>query len=142
MSKGIPEGHLAFDSSVLTEMLNGTELGSELTDTLLNGGIIAHTSFINVAEAEYVLCRKIGHPNARKKVEDLLASAYVSVEEDPTLHAIASEMKCVRAISLADCYTFAVAKVTSSKPVFVLKEDELLKEMNRRPFETQPIFLT
>jgi hypothetical protein len=45
-------------------------------------------------------------------------------------------------MSLPDCYTFAVAEATSSKPVFVLGEQELLKEMSRKPFEIEAIFLT
>lgn len=142
LSDATLRGHVALDSSVLVEILDGSEIGSKLTKALLNEEIIAHASFVNMAEAEYILCRKIGHDDARNAVEGLLNSGYVAVEEDPAIHALASRLKCERSISLADCYTFAVAMVTLSRPVFLSKEEELLKEMKKKPFETDPIFLT
>lgn len=138
----IPEGHVAFGTSLLVEMLGGTQLGLELMNALVEEKIVAHASPINIAEAEYIVCRKIGHANARKRVEALLTSAYISIEEDPSIHGIASRIKCGRAISLVDCYTFAVAEATSSVPLFVFKEQELSMEIGRVPFETEPVFLT
>lgn len=142
LSAAIVSGHLTLDSSVLVELLDGSDIGSRLTRSLLSEEITAHVSFVNMAEAEYILCRKIGHDAARNAAEGLLNSGYVAVEEDPAIHALASRLKCERSISLADCYTFAVAMVTSSRPVFLSKEEELLKEMKKKPFETDPIFLT
>ncbi len=142
LNAGIPEGHIAFDTSLLVEMLDGTQLGLELMNALVEERIVAHASRINIAEAEYIVCRKIGQANARKRVEALLSSAYLSIEEDPSIHSIASRIKCGRAISLGDCYTFAVAEATSSSPVFAFKEEELLKEIKKAPFDRAPVFLT
>ena len=138
----IPEGQLAFDSGVIVEMLNGTELGSLLTASILVSGRTAYTTSVNLAEAEYILCRKIGQPRARKKVEDLVASGCLYVKEEPRIHSIAAILKCERAISLPDCYTFAVAEMTSSRPVFVFQEKEILMEIERKPFPIAPVFLT
>ncbi|MBI3116317.1 MAG: PIN domain-containing protein [Thaumarchaeota archaeon] len=141
LSDATLRGHVALDSSVLVEILDGSEIGSKLTKALLNEEIIAHASFVNMTEAEYILCRKIGHDDARNAVEGLLDSGYVAIEEDPTIHTLASAMKCGRSISLADCYTFAVAQITAAKAVFAFKESELLREMGRKPFTSQIVFL-
>jgi uncharacterized protein with PIN domain len=142
LSADIPEGHLALDAGVLVEMLNASPVGLLVNSAILDQRIIVHTSFVNLAEAEYILCRKLGHGIARDSVEKLLDSGYVSVQEDLRMHAIASRLKCERAISFADCYTFAVAVTTSSRPLFLLKENEIVREMNRKPFEVEPLFLT
>ncbi len=138
----IPEGHLALDSSVLIEMLDASELGSKIDNAIVVGTVVPHTSLVNIAEVGYILCRRIGHDLAKRSIEALLSSGYLSVEEDNSIHLIASDLKCERAISLPDCYTFAVAEVTSSRPVFVSKEHELLKEIDRKPFKVEPLFLT
>ncbi len=142
MSVAIPEGSLALDSSVLIELLSGTELGARISNEIVVRPIVAYTSYVNVAEAEYVLCRKLGHSHGRSRVEDLLSSEIISIRDDPALHAACAEFKCQRAISLPDCYTFAVAEVTSSTPVFLSKEKELLNEIKMRPFKFEPLFLT
>ncbi len=142
LNVAIPEGHLALDSSVLIEMLNASELGSMVNNAIVAGTIVPHTSFVNIAEAGYILCRRIGHEIVKRSMESLLSSGYLSVEEDKSIHSIASELKCERAISLPDCYTFAVAEVTSSKPIFVSRERELIKEIDRKPFKVEPLFLT
>ncbi|MBI3022299.1 MAG: PIN domain-containing protein [Thaumarchaeota archaeon] len=141
LSDATLRGHVALDSSVLVEILDGSEIGSKLTMALLNEEIIAHASFVNMAEAEYILCKKIGRGDARKAVEALLNSGYVAIEDDPTMHVLASEMKCERSISLANCYTFAVAQITGAKPVFAFKERELLKETSQKAFANEIAFL-
>jgi predicted nucleic acid-binding protein len=135
-------GQLAFDSSVLIAMVDGSDLGVKLTNALVAGEITVHTSLVNIAEAEYVLCRRVGEDIAKSSINDLLASRYVIVEDDPSIHRAASGIKCDRSISLVDCYTFAVAEATSSRAVFLFKESDLLKEIERKPFGTDPIFLT
>ncbi len=134
-------GHLAFDSSVLVAMLAGSDPGARVTNALARGEITGYTSMVNIAEAEYILCRKIGHDLATSSMNDVLASGYVIIQDDTSVHRIASSIKCGRAISLVDCYTFAVATATSSRPTFLFKEKDLLKEMRRKPFEVEPLFL-
>jgi len=49
--------------------------------------------------------------------------------------------KCKRSISLADCYTLAIAKLYHCKALFLLKEAELIKELNKEQFDVQIEFL-
>ncbi len=129
------------DSGVLVAMLEGSELGASVTNALAGGEITAHASLVNIAEAEYILCRKVGHDKAARSIDDILASGYIVIEDDQTVHRLASAIKCERSISLVDCYTLAVAAATSSRPAFLFKEKELLKEMRRKSFEVEPLFL-
>jgi hypothetical protein len=92
--------------------------------------VTPHTSLVNIAETEYVLCRKVGHASASRRIDALLASGYLAIEDDVSVHRAA-----------ADCYTLAVAEATSSTPLFAHREQELVKEMGRRPFPTPPFFL-
>lgn len=142
LSDATLSGRMALDGSVLVELLAGSEIGSMLTKALLEEKFTAYTCMVNIAEAEYILCRKVGRQETRGAVEALVESGYIAIEEDRAIHVIASGLKCDRAISLADCYTFAVAEVTSSRPVFACKEQEVMREMAKRPFDVEPIFLT
>ncbi len=135
------EGHVALDSGALIEMLEATAKGAKLLDAVRRTSVIPHTSLVNIAETEYVLCRKVGHASAAKRIDALIGSRYISIEDDIAIHRAASEIKCSRALSLADCYTLAVAEATSSTPVFANEERELTKEMQKKPFARQPVFL-
>jgi predicted nucleic acid-binding protein len=129
------------DSSVLVEMLDGSETGRMVSARLEEGKVSAYTSYVNIAEAGYILCRKIGHERALTAVKALLDSRVVEVEEDTEIHILAARLKCERAISLADCYTFAVSELTENRPLFLAREKELELEMQRKPFRHEPIFL-
>jgi uncharacterized protein with PIN domain len=141
LSAGIPEGNAAFDSSVLIELLEGTTAGAAILEAVTARSSIPHTSWVNIMESEYILCRKIGHENARKSVKALLDSGYFKIEENPAIHEIAARIKCERSISVVDCYTFAVAELTSSVPLFASEEAEIVREMKRKPFKVSPSFL-
>ena len=136
------KGNLAFDSSVLVEIFSDSELGNLVFARLQDEEVVSHTSWVNLAEATYVTCRKLGHEKARAAAKDLLDSGFINLQEDIRIHTLASGIKCDRAISLADCYTFAVADVTGSVPVFAKAETELTREIKKRPFEPPPVFLS
>ena len=136
------KGNLALDSSVLVEIFSDSELGNSVFTRLQDESVVSYISRLNLAEASYVICRKVGHEKARAAAKDLLDSGFLRLEEDIRVHTIASEMKCERAISLVDCYTFAVAEVTGSVPVFAQREIELTREITKRPFKTPPVFLS
>ena len=108
---------------------------------ILAHSTIPHMSLVNVAESEYILCRKLGHSKAAKQIDDLLASGYLVIEDDPSIHRRAAEAKCSRAISIGDCYTLAVSHTTSSTPIFAHMEEDLLKEIQHTPFSVRPFFL-
>ena len=124
------------------ELLSGTDLGTSISDVLVAEPIIVYTSFVNVAETEYVLCRRFGRAYGRGRMETLISSGRLSIRDDISLHTASAKLKCERAMSLPDCYTLAVAEVTSSTPVFLFREKDLVREMERKPFDIEPFFLT
>ena len=135
------EGDLTLDSSVLVEVLGGTEAGALLSSRLEQGVLTAHTSHVSIAESGYVLCRKIGQERAMAAVKDLLDSRVLALEEGEEIHMAASRIKCGRAVSLGDCYTFAVSELTATRPVFLTRERDVDLELSRKPFEPEPLFL-
>ena len=141
MKSNTLSGSYSLDSGVLIEMLAATPLGQLMNQCLLSDSVIAHTSYLNLSEAEYILCRKVGHELSRSKVENLLRSNYLNVIDMEQLHAIAAQTKCERSLALADCYSLATAKFTKSKALFAFKEEELIKEINKTPGEVEIEFL-
>jgi len=50
-------------------------------------------------------------------------------------------IKCERAISIAGCSCIATGKLANTKVVFAIKEEELTREMERKPFDVEIVFL-
>ena len=136
------KGAFAFDSGVIIEMLLGTPHGESVVDALAADSLTAYTSEVNVSEAGYILCRKLGDGEAAGKINTLLRSNYLSIIEAERLREEVVKIKCSRAIALADCYCLAVAKVTGSRALFAFKEEELRREISKRPFDVSISFLT
>jgi len=134
-------GSFSLDSGVLIEILASTSSGQHIVQGLLSDSITAYTSYLNLSEAEYILCRKLGAELSRTKVDNLLRSNYITVVDMERLHVLAAQIKCERALALADCYSLATAKITNSRALFAFKEEELAREIQRKPFETQISFL-
>jgi hypothetical protein len=57
------------------------------------------------------------------------------------LYVKAAEIKWERALALGDCYTIANAKATNSAALFAFREEELKREMERKPFDVQIKFI-
>jgi len=140
MKKGL-SGRLALDSSSLLELVYSTPLGLRLKEALYQEDVEAYTSELGVAEVRYVLCRKIGWIQSEARAEKLFSSGYIAVEDCASLIRDASAYKCSRALSLADCFTLALAKKTVGKAVFARKEQELANEMEKLPFDVSIVFL-
>lgn len=49
--------------------------------------------------------------------------------------------KCERAVSPADYSCIATAKLAGAKAVFARKEKELTREIERKPFDVEMLFL-
>ena len=132
----------SLDRGVLVEMLLGTAIGRIMSNSLLSDSpITAHSCHFNLSEAEYVLCRLLGRTLARSKVDNLVRSNYITLTDAERLYAKAAEIKCERALALGDCYTIANAKVTSSTALFAFREEELNREMERKPFDVEIRFI-
>lgn len=70
----------------------------------------------------------------------ILSRAIEIVENERVLHE-AARTKCERSIALGDCYTIALAEKLKGAAVFARQEDDLEKEMRRKPFSIKMVFL-
>jgi hypothetical protein len=135
------EGAYSFDSSILLEMLAGTEVGNMIANLLVEGKVDAHTSYVNLGEAEYVICRKVGHEIAKNKVQNLIESNFVDIVPTEQLLHLASAIKCERSIAFADCFCIAAAEATNSRALFVSREKEIVRELRKQQFKVKVSFL-
>jgi hypothetical protein len=83
----------------------------------------------------------LGRTQARSKVDNLVRSNYINLTDAGSLYAKAAEIKCERALALGDCYTIANAEATSSMALFAFQEEELNREMERKPFDVEIRFI-
>jgi predicted nucleic acid-binding protein len=141
MTKLDLKGKLAVDTSALIELLHSEPPGLKLKKALENDSAEAWTTELAIAELKYVLCRKTGWPQATERVEKLLASGYIKLEDTLPLIDTASKIKCQRAISLPDCFTIALAHQIAGNALFARKEQDLADEMQKEPFEVNILFL-
>lgn len=97
MSSGL-KGKLAIDTSALIELIHGTASGQKVKDALEQDDIQAYATELAIAETKYILCRKLGWAESSRRVNNLLASGFLKVEDTPYLIDGASKLKCGRAI--------------------------------------------
>ncbi len=71
----------------------------------------------------------------------MLRSQIIQVYNTTDLAIQTGKIKCERDISIADCSCIATAKLSNAKAVFARKEKELAREMERKPFDVEIIFL-
>jgi len=137
------KGNIAFDSSALLEYLMGTKAGEIVKEYFetLRPEETANCSIITVSEIFYILCRLRGAAFAENKIKDMLESRVLEVWNSPELAVETGRVKCERAISLADCSCIATGKLANAKVVFARKEEELAREMERKPFDVEIVFL-
>lgn len=141
MKRDTLEGDFSLDGGVLVELLSGTKMGGLVLEGLIDHTVSGYTSYFALTEAEYILCRRLGAGEAASKVDHFLRSNFVPIIETVTLHRRAAACKCERAISLADCYTLALAESTDTKALLAFREKELLREMKRKRFPVDILFL-
>jgi uncharacterized protein len=133
---------LSIDSGVILAYYLGEDLGKLVKSSILapgNGNV--YCSRQTISELFYMLCRRKGDEFASKAIETLLKSSYLSVVSSDEIDIQAGRYKCARAISLADCYVLAIAKIQSVPAVFARREEEVEKELERKPFDVKLLFL-
>jgi predicted nucleic acid-binding protein len=135
------KGKLAVDTSALIELIYCDAPGQKLKKALESDLVEAWTTELAVAELRYVLCRKLGWHQSTERVNKLLASGYIKVEDTLKLINQASKTKCRRDISLPDCFTLALAHQMAGNALFARKEQDLTDEMQKEPFEVNILFL-
>jgi len=141
MTKLDLKGKLATDTSALIELIFCEGPGQKLKEALKSNLVEAWTTEIAVAELRYVLCRKTWWSESSDRVNKLLLSGYIQVEDTQKLINYASEIKCGRAISLSDCFTLALAHEIKGFALFARKEEDLMTEIRRKPFDVPILFL-
>jgi predicted nucleic acid-binding protein len=125
----------------LIELLSSTNLSKPLRDAIEEDIVNPYTTFQSLIEAGYILCREIGWEKARGKIEGLTESRAIELVEASELVHETARIKCARAIALTDCYTIALAEKLNGTAVFARLEDDLSREMKRKPFSTKLAFL-
>lgn len=136
------KGYYALDASALIELCLDSNVGEVLRDALISENIIAYTHELAIIEVFYVLCRKAGLENAKTSVDSLLISGYLNVENISEISEAASKIKCVRSIAISDCLTLALAKEKSSNALFAKREVELIRELEKEPFDVNIEFIS
>jgi len=136
-------GSTALDTSTLIEYLTGTATGSTLREyfTTLTSDETVSASLFALAETIYVLCRMKGAQFAEDKLASILASTVIDVISSTELALETGRLKCERAISFSDCSSLAAASLADAKAVFAFREDGLLREMGKKPFDVDIVFL-
>ena len=127
-------GSISLDTGVLIEFFSESPLGGLIADKIFKNPDI-NKIFIHdylITEIFYVFCRQKGKEVANTVVDDLIN--VVTVVDVGSLRLIAGELKCQRSLSLADCYSCAVA-IYKNCPIIFKREKELIEEQNKRSFE-------
>lgn len=139
--RGLPEA-LSIDSGVVLAYLLGEELGEYVrSEILMHDERSAYCNRFAVSELFYMLCRRRGQRFAREATEALLKSGRLKLVSSDELDVRAGAYKCERAISLADCYVLAVAKLSNAAATFAKREDDLKREIAKAPFDVEMVFL-
>lgn len=131
----------AADAGVLIELVLGGSKGQLLKESMKEGVVSLFTHELALVETRYILCRRIGRSEAWAKVENLLSSGYLIVEDVSNLLEEAASLKCERKIALPDCFTLALASKMGIRALFATKEVEIIKEMEKNAFEVDLVFL-
>ena len=135
------KGKLAVDASALIELIYCAEPGQKFKQALQSNSVEAWTTELAITELRYILCRKFGWQKSCERVNKLLASGYIKVEDTLPLINEASRTKCQRAISLPDCFTLALAQEINGNALFARKEQDLTDEMQKNQFAVNIVFL-
>jgi len=139
--KEVYSGFLALDGSVLIGLALGEKGFDELKNALLNETAIGLAHELAVTELLYIICRKSSMEKALEKFNYLKLSGYINIVSINELIESAAELKCSRALALADCFTLALARKYSGRALFAKAEDELLREIKREAFDVDIIFV-
>ncbi len=135
-----PFSSVSCDASVLIEMLLSGPT-SPLATGIVAGHVEPCTTELAITETHYILCRKLGAAAAGAKINALLASNACDVACISSLRPVASSIKCTRAVSLADCFTIALASIRGIPALFATRESEIKRELEKSPFPSPLYFL-
>lgn len=115
-----------FDTSVLIEHLEGTDLGELVFDKIISNPEIDRFYIAPIVDTElkYVLCRRLGYQAGIVKVNELLQDFILFTADN--LRDKTAYIKCNFAISIADSYGIATA-IILDVPIYIKREREIEK---------------
>jgi len=128
------EGDIVFDTSVLIEVMGGTDFGVKLVELIYREKIVPHITELNLIETLYVICRKQGFENSLNLINTLVNSGYFNIHSISEIRNIIGECKCKYPISIADCTTLSLAKHLNCPAIFSKFEKEfrnIIEELSK-----------
>jgi len=120
------------DANIPSLYFAGNNYVKKYIDEIYEGKAEAYMLEINLAELLYHYARAFGWRSALVKNSLIRNSPIkiISMDEELTLEAAKLKMKYYQALSLADCYLIAFAKLHKAK---IVTSDHVLKEINEVP---------
>ena len=135
-------GELSIDSGIVLAYYLGEKLGALVrTEIFEPEGKSLYHNRVCIAELFYVLCRRRGQKVAADYTRSYLSAGYSALHDSELVDMTAGTYKCERAISLADCYVIAVAKLQEASALFARHETDLDREIERKPFDVPVLFI-
>jgi hypothetical protein len=136
------QGNLAVDTSAWIEYFLETELGERLDNYLSSSEPKKiYISLLTLSEIYYVLCRAGGEKLAEESLETMKSIKDLVIDRSVDLAGKAGNLKCKRAISLADCTCISLAEKYGCQALFARREREIEEEVRRKPFKVKLVFL-
>jgi len=133
---------LSIDSGIVLAYYLGEKLGALVrTEIFQPEGKSLYHNRVCIAELFYVLCRRRGEKVAADYTRSYLSAGYSALHDSELVDMTAGTYKCERAISLADCYVIAVAKLQEASALFARHETDLDREIERKPFDVPVLFI-
>ncbi len=138
MSEG---ADMVLDGGVLIALAVGDKLSDSIKHGIINDEVRARSHELALTEMMYVLCRSVGWETASTKRDYLADSGLITIDATAEIMNDAARIKCERALALPDCFTLASAKKHGCKAVFVRLEDDLKKEISKKPLDIEISYL-
>jgi predicted nucleic acid-binding protein len=134
------KGSIAIDTGVLVEYIEDSALGKIFKEKILENDTFEefHISPLVYTEILYIYCRSLGFDQAKFTVQNLLKDFIIA--EERQLRDEAAKLKCQYAISIADCYSIALA-IIKNLTLYMKKEDEIEKALKKGKFPVEIIFI-
>ena len=132
---------MVFDTGPLLEIVSGSSLGSYAKKLLESDAVRAYASELNFGELSYLICRKSGKQESERVLRNLRESGYFQILSFAEYSDEATEMKCSRSLAFPDCFALSLGESLKIRVLFATRERELVKEIKKKAFETEILFL-
>jgi predicted nucleic-acid-binding protein len=134
-------GNIALDTGLLIDFLTNGVLADFVETRILKNKEIKSVYIHDyvLTEVFYVICRQKGEEEAERIVNNLEKIAFVVPTSELVLPA--GKIKCIRSISLSDCFSCSIGQKYKI-PVLFKEEQELIDEKRKRAFDFNLILIS